>query len=595
MNVSRHIAYGFILFFGLVTSSAGQPNMPPSRDITQTPHNLSVSGGGGAHDVKSTKESRICIFCHAPHHATSVTPLWSRDISPLTIYVPYKSSTIKANPQQPMGASRLCLSCHDGTIALGLLAGNYVLDPGLKAFKDMPSESDPAKNPNLGTDLSDDHPISFIYSYGTNMELNSPETLEARGIKLAQGEYVECTSCHDPHNNQYGKFLVRDVSIQHDALCTECHNKKGWNDTDTAHRTGGARFPAVSAKVATDGCASCHIPHSAQKGEHLLKLTQVGAGEETNCYSSCHRDVPYTNVWSQFNTSIYTHPVQNYTDLHTADEALPLNAGKKHVECVDCHNPHQTGWQGAPLGAYSPQVPPLSKAPDVNGPLRGVRGVDVTGMAVVDVAQYEYEICYRCHAGARADQFTSLSAQLPTRVFTDFDESSRFNPANPSFHPVAADRQGTGRSLLSQFQTKMFRIYCNDCHNSHGSNEPHMLRGQNMDTFPSSSTSYPLCFRCHDPDFLLNPLAAPHAATASLHQKHVLGPHDNGDARKASCSVCHDPHGTPLSRGATQTNADHLLNFDKRYAGLTPEYDATARSCMVSGICHVGTSPYPGY
>ena len=258
MNVSRHIAYGFILFFGLVTSSAGQPNMPPSRDITQTPHNLSVSGGGGAHDVKSTKESRICIFCHAPHHATSVTPLWSRDISPLTIYVPYKSSTIKANPQQPMGASRLCLSCHDGTIALGLLAGNYVLDPGLKAFKDMPSESDPAKNPNLGTDLSDDHPISFIYSYGTNMELNSPETLEARGIKLAQGEYVECTSCHDPHNSAGSNAMILR-NADSSALCTNCHKVNGYSGYSTASISMHNGSKHSSSTI----CLDCHATHGS--------------------------------------------------------------------------------------------------------------------------------------------------------------------------------------------------------------------------------------------------------------------------------------------------------------------------------------------
>lgn len=589
MNISRQIAYGFVLFFALVSASAGQPDKPPSRDITQTPHNLSVSGGGGSHDIRSVTETRICIFCHTPHHATSVTPLWSREISPLTIYVPYQSPTIKANPQQPRGSSRLCLSCHDGTIALGLLAGGKDLDPTLKAFRDMPPENDPRRNPNLGSDLSDDHPVSFVYSYGVNLELNDPATLQAQGIRLEQGTYVECISCHDPHNNQYGNFLVKDVSIRHDALCTTCHNKEGWNDADTTHRTGGTRFAGVSAQVAADGCISCHLPHSAQKGEHLLRLSQVGAGEETNCYLSCHRDVPYSNVWSQFNSSIYTHTVQNYSDVHTADETLPLSAGKKHVECVDCHNPHRAGWQGAPLGDPAPQLPPASVAPDVNGPLRGVRGVDLTGAATVAVARYEFEVCYRCHAGISAGQFTSLSAQLPLRVFSDYDESNRFNPANPSYHPLTTDRQGTGRSLRTQYQAGMYRIYCNDCHNSHGTNEPHMLREQNIDTFPISAISnYPLCFRCHDPDFLLNPLTSPHADTAALHQKHVLGPHDNGDTRQTPCSVCHDPHGTPVSRGATLTNAAHLINFDTRYAGPAPVYDSGARSCTVA--CHTGAS-----
>ena len=82
----------------------------------------------------------------------------------------------------------------------------------------------------------------------------------------------ECATCHDPHNNQNGNFLVRNVSIQHDALCTSCHAKKGWLDPDSTHRSGGERYPTVQAAVSADGCTSCHRPHSAEQAEHLLKL-----------------------------------------------------------------------------------------------------------------------------------------------------------------------------------------------------------------------------------------------------------------------------------------------------------------------------------
>lgn len=573
----------------------GAVEKPHSRDIVQTPHNLSVTGGGGAHDIKSGTEQQICIFCHAPHHATAVTPLWSREVSTQSIYVTYKSPTLKANPQQPRGASRLCLSCHDGTIALGKLAGGRNLDPSLPAFRDMPMETNPQKNPNLGTDLSNDHPISFLYSNAGNLELHDMASIEAQGIKLAQGGYVECTSCHDAHNNRNGNFLVKDVSTQHDALCTTCHNKAGWSGSDSTHRTGGTRYSTESAAVASDGCINCHLPHSAQKGEHLLRLSAVGAGEETTCYITCHRAAPYDNVWSQFNTSIYTHHVQNYNGVHAQNESLPLVGAKKHVECVDCHNPHAAGWAGAPMGISLPQVPPATTAPNVSGPLSGVRGVDVTGTGVVSPARFEYEICYRCHAGPSADQFTSLSQQLPLRVFRDYDLSNRFSLANPSYHPVTQDRApgSNGRSLKAQFQAGMYRIYCNDCHDSHGTNEPHMLRDLNVDTFPASgTTNYPLCFRCHDPDYLMNPLIAPHSETVTLHQRHVLGQHLNGDTRMTPCSVCHDPHGVPASRGALPSNGAHLVNFDTRYAGATPVYDAITKTCTVS--CHT-TNPksYP--
>jgi DNA-binding MarR family transcriptional regulator len=40
-----------------------------------TKHNLSVSGPG---PIKSTNEQQVCIFCHTPHNASPIQPLWNR-------------------------------------------------------------------------------------------------------------------------------------------------------------------------------------------------------------------------------------------------------------------------------------------------------------------------------------------------------------------------------------------------------------------------------------------------------------------------------------------------------------------------------------
>jgi len=83
--------------------------------IANTKHNLSVTGTG---NIKASSEQEICIFCHTPHNSRPQTPLWNRASSG-SVYTPYNSSTIFSSPGQPTGASMLCLSCHDGTIALG--------------------------------------------------------------------------------------------------------------------------------------------------------------------------------------------------------------------------------------------------------------------------------------------------------------------------------------------------------------------------------------------------------------------------------------------------------------------------------------------
>lgn len=551
--------------------------------VTNTPHNLSVTGGGGAHDIKATDETGVCVFCHTPHHASFDGPLWSRK-SNISIYTPYVSPTIRANPQQPMGVSRLCLSCHDGTIALGTLLDDYELST-LGPLP--PPDADPRKNSNLGKDLRTSHPVSM--TYGLAAEFYDKTTLEAKGIKLAEDTYVECNSCHDPHNNQYGNFLVRDTAVQHDALCLDCHNKSGWTDADTTHRTGGTRYvPEVSSPVAVDGCINCHLPHNAQRGAHLLRQPSALSGEETNCTGVCHKGATYTaasgpDIVTQF-ARPFTHPIQNYPNIHKANESLPMATEKKHVQCVDCHNPHLAGWEGGPLGSATPEVSPPSVAPNINGPLRGVRGVGIDGIALPGnaAARYEYEICFRCHAGASAGDFKSASDQRPVRLYSTYDQSLRFAIDNPSYHPVTTDTQGrTGRSLLQALQNTQLRIYCSDCHASHGGNYRYILKYENEEVFPSGAASYPLCFSCHDQDFLLNPAAGTHSGSVLLHQSHVRD-------HSVPCSACHDPHGVPKLRGGTASNGAHMVNFDTRYAGDAAIYDATLPNpnCTVAGTCH---------
>src|ERR1035437_6666309 len=80
-------------------------------------HNLSVNG------PSPIKGGTLppCQYCHAPHSGIGKGPLWSQTFSTQT-YTLYSSSTA---PQETMkqpwagGSSSLCLSCHDGTVAVG--------------------------------------------------------------------------------------------------------------------------------------------------------------------------------------------------------------------------------------------------------------------------------------------------------------------------------------------------------------------------------------------------------------------------------------------------------------------------------------------
>lgn len=180
---------------------------------------------GSIHDFNGdtwNSEAEICVVCHTPHNAGLATggPLWDRDASTAT-YTPYSSplGTLDVTLGQPAGASKLCLSCHDGTVAMEAFGGNTVTTTTLIG----------AINPNkdFGIDLSDDHPISFAYAASTDGALEPEANVAAAGLLIGGvGGDVECASCHDVHNNGAAGagFLLR-VSNTASALCLTCHTK----------------------------------------------------------------------------------------------------------------------------------------------------------------------------------------------------------------------------------------------------------------------------------------------------------------------------------------------------------------------------------
>jgi len=189
---------------------------------------------GSAHDFSTQNWAggRICVACHAPHKSDTTVadaPLWSHALSTAT-YRLYSSATLKATVSQPGGTSKLCLSCHDGTVAVDSFGG-------ATGTTTISSKS------NIGTDLKKSHPIGFTYDRAlatTNGSLHDPETKSVtigtspqiktgtiKAVLLYNGK-MECGSCHDVHNTftvgGTGSGLVK-VTQAGSKLCLNCHNK----------------------------------------------------------------------------------------------------------------------------------------------------------------------------------------------------------------------------------------------------------------------------------------------------------------------------------------------------------------------------------
>lgn len=540
--------------------------------VLNSPHNLSASGPG---TIKSANEQQVCIFCHTPHNAAPVQPLWNRNL-PVNAYKVYSSPSLVSSPGQPTGSSKLCLSCHDGTIAVGSVLSNnqpFTMANGVVTL--------PAGATNLGTDLSGDHPISFTYDSNLavkNGGLVDPSALPSQ-VKLEGGQ-VQCASCHDAHNDSLGKFLV--MSNSNSQLCTSCHLLSG-EATVTGHNQ----------------CIDCHQEHNAPSGALLLNQPTVTA----TC-AVCHGNtlpsspassglpdspaVPAAQIagapqLTQLTPGVNIAAELNKPSRHNADvrPAFGNNApqtliqsSSNLVNCAGCHEPH-TMKKG------------ISAAPVIDPALGRPSGITISG-AVTVKAKYEYEVCFKCHGKDNTDQpyLTRKAVQTNVRL--------QFVPTAASFHPITVAGRGRDVPSLIPGMTTATLIYCTDCHNSDtgtkaggsGPNGPHgsdlaPLLISNYDTTDGSSESsvaYALCYRCHQRSSILN------NNSFSRHRQHVVND-------RVPCSVCHDAHGISSAQGTPTTNA-HLINFDTAVVFPDPitkrlEYQSTGtRSGRCYLLCH---------
>lgn len=188
-----------------------------------------------------------CSSCHIMHNAQQLTgvPLWNgrQTTTTFTLYnaTTTGSTSTTAATEQPRGASKLCLSCHDGISYADPNSGvaSHYAPIGSGGF---------FMTHVFGNDLSKMHPISFNYNtVATADDEIRPSTSPVDGggtiatEMLDSDGYLECSACHDVH---YNATLVDDdanaltpdvelgtligdlrVTTDHGDLCKTCHIK----------------------------------------------------------------------------------------------------------------------------------------------------------------------------------------------------------------------------------------------------------------------------------------------------------------------------------------------------------------------------------
>ena len=234
-----------------------------------------------------------CYVCHLPPAfgaGVDSTPVWNHELSTVPGYT---------------GTSVKCMGCHEGAPGpavddyAGNTTGTYFVG-GEEAF---------------GADLALHHPVSFVFDSplaaahgGLYDPATAPSGLTTSGTieedMLESGE-LQCTACHDQHDNSKGNYLAETAR---GGLCFKCHLPV--NSDPTQHHIPGRDDPWGEARGTTFNCTMCH-------GANL-----EGTEEAPAC-TECHTPFAFPDP-----------PLPGH---HGGDRTLP------YFDCAMCHADPVTG------------------------------------------------------------------------------------------------------------------------------------------------------------------------------------------------------------------------------------------------------------
>ncbi len=209
--------------------------------IVGSPHDFSdgvvINGKTGATITDETWNYRgeICRVCHAPHDKGRTNYqaglLWNRAVTSQT-FTMYDSLTLDGvTDASPGGNSKLCLSCHDGTVGLDTFDSHAGATPTPTVSGGIGGLANSSLV--ISDNLQGTHPISITYNNTADAGLLDPAVAAwADGTTVAdtlQGGKVQCSTCHDVHDKLAvaNTHLLRtnNGSANPSGLCLTCHNK----------------------------------------------------------------------------------------------------------------------------------------------------------------------------------------------------------------------------------------------------------------------------------------------------------------------------------------------------------------------------------
>jgi hypothetical protein len=505
------------------------------RDASATSYHHRLDDAAAAYPTDATVKR--CLSCHVDHAVfqPDLNAAGGRGANLRTdiAEVPTVTTGFANTDYLDTGSGGICLSCHRQPLAKG-----YTQPDGTEYTPAVPFGGSPAEQ---------------VAAYGAS-----------------------------PHGGSYtvsASFTGSGTST-FSANCSKCHNdtlnpKSGVEAQTGTHRFG-LHVSSVRRMLGPLGIANpgdpleesfCFRCHSAA-GDPVGGAGKPAAGRDW--YDAVDMSARAERIHGIVTGRAYRHAVQACSGLHAPGEgATPLwnPAGGRHVECVDCHNPHASGPPRGfdRSGTFAQPVSPTNRVD--GGPLYGVWGVDVpawpgtwiapdpnTMFVRVEVSTYGWQVCLKCHSGY------AYGSPPPAG---QTDPGLEFNPNNVSYHAVIGSSRTTyppSSSFVSPWDVTSV-MSCHDCHTTdgrdepqgpHGSSHPGILAGRYDTATGNTGTGDHLCYKCHAFAVYSESATASGWATGfsmggnNRHRSHLEETIPvAGGSRKITCLDCHAavPHG----------------------------------------------------
>jgi len=433
------VCCGMLVFVCSLYASA-ESVMAPGRisDVINTKHNFAAEQEPDlppnmARTVKASSQNETCVFCHTPHgdpNKVALPFLWNRSFSQQT-YNLYASDSLNATLSQPGPSSKMCLSCHDGTLAMGavnVVNGRLTSDVGEIAMVNSLSASS-----NLGSNLSNDHPLGFSYSSdiaNADGELQDPNTVPYIGTRVGQGVArwnTAGTQIGAAPDNAPIKAATRFSVPLESSLSSAIGSDK-----------------TTFATTVTTGlveCTTCHDPHirSTDNARNIkfLRLRRFQAVDpsggiefnkdnDINCLA-CHKKAGWRDS---------VHAKESVANLEYNDDAaqqrdFPLGLKVWEAGCLNCHDAHTSEGSRWLLNA----------------------GVNNSGESASE------ETCYRCHS--QSGNVLTASANLGDIRMEFAKEGAMPISDSPEVHTII---NGDFEEVMNVNQR---HVECSDCHHPH--------------------------------------------------------------------------------------------------------------------------------